>query len=805
MKRQSFITDKDTQFVSTRSRSLPKLLIQVRDKAVAYLMDSLARMLSGADDHLFDLAERAGNDKDQTQYFDSMRALRIKRKAVESAFRRRLEEKFDELTTHSDTEATQDNNLERIRVDQLQLVQEEQLEEDLAVENMVKKVRADCKEQLEALTRRMDAVVTHIPVTQENNPVDPVAIANAFRQAASCLELEIRAKLVVYKLFERMVMVTLGDLYAELNEYLAQHGILPDLAMAAPQRRQSHRSSKGSSDRARHVTNDAGGEGHESSEILEALHELLTVARRSAGMSSENSPVGNSQTSQNVAIDADTLVSALGSVQAQAPVITSPQALRQQIGQVLPTVSGGQPVALGQVNEDVIDVIAMLFEFILGDKNLPDEMKAIIGRLQIPMLKVAIIDKTFFSKSNHPARKLLNEMAQAGLGWDPARAGQNGGLKPKMEAIVNRILEEFDDDTSIFEELLEEFRAFMDELERRAKRIEERTKQAEEGRAKAELAKREVMRTLHECIAGRELPEAVRRLLFNGWKNVLFLAYLKEGPDSAHWSQAVAVVQDLLMSLTPPQSLEGRKTLTARLPHLIQKIRSGLEAASFGQLESEELLHQLEKLHLRVLKGEDLAPVKSQTSAPKSEGGERLADQEADHRNVETDREAGLGQDLKRMESVEEILDHDLEHAPETVATTLSESTSEDDLPSGDAVVEEIELSDIEGMTGEVASLPEDDKYLMEVDLLRSGTWFEMTRDGNKTRCKLAAIIPTVDRYVFVSRTGTKVADYTRAGLAIAMRRGEMRPLEDGALFDRALESVIANLRALKSKSEEYT
>ena len=53
-------------------------------------------------------------------------------------------------------------------------------------------------------------------------------------------------------------------------------------------------------------------------------------------------------------------------------------------------------------DEDAIDVISMLFDFILEDRNLPDAMKALLARLQIPMLKVAILDKSFFT-----ARRIL--------------------------------------------------------------------------------------------------------------------------------------------------------------------------------------------------------------------------------------------------------------------------------------------------------------------------------------------------------------------------------------------------------------
>jgi hypothetical protein len=96
-------------------------------------------------------------------------------------------------------------------------------------------------------------------------------------------------------------------------------------------------------------------------------------------------------------------------------------------------------------------------------------------------------------------------------------------------------------------------------------------------------------------------------------------------------------------------------------------------------------------------------------------------------------------------------------------------------------------------------SLPEDDDALTKVDNLRVGSWVEFQEDEeHKLRCKLAAIIKPTGKFIFVNRTGMKVLEKTRTGLALEFRRGAIHLLNDTLLFDRALESVIGNLRRLK-------
>ena len=75
--------------------------------------------------------------------------------------------------------------------------------------------------------------------------------------------------------------------------------------------------------------------------------------------------------------------------------------------------------AVGDVNQTdglTLDIVTILFDYILDDPAIPDAMKALIGRLQIPMLKVALFDKALFSKKMHPARRLLDALAAAAVG-----------------------------------------------------------------------------------------------------------------------------------------------------------------------------------------------------------------------------------------------------------------------------------------------------------------------------------------------------------------------------------------------------
>ena len=46
--------------------------------------------------------------------------------------------------------------------------------------------------------------------------------------------------------------------------------------------------------------------------------------------------------------------------------------------------------------EDVIDMVGMIFAYVLEDSHLPALVKALLASLQIPVLKIAILEKFFF-------------------------------------------------------------------------------------------------------------------------------------------------------------------------------------------------------------------------------------------------------------------------------------------------------------------------------------------------------------------------------------------------------------------------
>ncbi|NWA05472.1 DUF1631 domain-containing protein [Pseudomonas gingeri] len=715
---------------------LPVVLLQVRDKAAQQLKQGLQGLFDNADDTLFEMADKALNNVDQNTFFEAMRDLRLKRKSIERGFLERFFEAFVGLGQYDINEVTLPTPMS---YDKLALVPNDELEKTVALDAMVAKVLSRDGFALGQLTTRLNALITR-RLEDQDNPMGPAMLCEYFLEAGRDLGVEIKVKLIILKLFEKYVLSDADQLYAEANQLLIATGVLPELK-AVPARRASDRPA--ASTRASQGEAGAAKSGSSSldasvQEVFSALQELLLHVRGSVAprldVGSEVQPISTGD-----------LLRLLSHLQQYVPTQTAPDDfdLRNQLEQLLTRVSvkSGKSRVVGVMDEDVINLIAMLFEFILDDRNLPDSLKALIGRLQIPMLKVAVLDKSFFSRGSHPARRLLNEIAAAAMGWGARDDYQRDALYVRIEQIVQRLLNDFVDDPAIFSELLVDFLAFTSDERRRSELLEQRTRDAEEGRAKAEQARQQVQEVLNERLLGKTLPEVVVRLLQEAWSKVLLLTCLKHGEASAEWQAGLQTMDDLIWSVEPRGQADARLRLLELVPGLLKALRDGLTSAAFDPFATSEFFSQLENLHVQVF--------------------QRLAKQQAEPAAID-------------------------EMQPAMVA-----------------VLEEIVLGSPDDTFTEErqVELPADDAGLLWVRQLRVGNWVEIREDEeNSLRCKLTAIIESTGKYIFVNRTGMKVLERTAQGLAVEFRRGAVRLLDDALLFDRALESVIGNLRRLKAR-----
>ncbi len=805
----------------TEYRPLPVLIKNIQTLSITALETKLVDMLNTADDRLFDMAETSYNNAQ----FDAMRLLRVKREGLISRFKQELANNFKQAIGKIEPAYESSENIETLSFENIALVKDDDLEEDIATDAMINKARTKNQDALEHIRVRMDTIVADRSIDSETNPLEPVYICEAFRAATEALDLDIASLLIIYKLFDRSVIGQLDDVYLLVNQFFVEKGILPELKIGTyVVKNPSVDVSVGNlssginidSPLNNEVINSPSTQGTnpptmaksqpnitqsnhsviDQSNVVSILQQLLAENRADLALpSTQNSghqsqPLSNdvsasgigTSTSQEI-VATDQLVQALSHIQIQQMRSgltnrSNQGSLRQSIAvQLSDSPNTGM---LGQFNEDMIDIVSMLFDFILEDENLALEIKSIIARLQIPMLKVGLVDKNFFSQRRHPARRLLNELAHAGLAWDKNDATAKPMLH-KITEVAERVFEDFEEDISLFDELLEDFIGFKTQHQQRSKIFERRTKEAEEGKAKTESARGDVNRRLKSICKDQHLPDIVKKLLKSVLSHAMLLEKLKENKDG--WQNKSKLAKLLVWSVQPIDAQERLDKMKNKIPVLVKGLREGFELVALSPIETTNLFEQLERCHRNIIES-----AKETIKKAKEDDLIRLPAIDVDSVNVDI-QTGDLQSTAAQLEQQSSPIVKDNQRHP---------------------VNEEIIIEDVGFTKAEVGQSPskmigEPVKITQEVEQtieqLRAGSWVELKIDDRFQRSKLAARIATSGKYIFVNRNGMKMAEFLTNELCQYLQLGNMKILDDDALFDRALESVISNLRSMKAEA----
>ncbi len=774
-----------------------QLLGHWRNLTCTHLDPCVSTLLDRADDALFRLAEKAEDNRTQTLYFDAMRELRRKRSTLESDYSTHIMQLFDRLLRNA---GPFKQAAVAIDTDELSLVGTEELEENLAIDGMVAKARRAHDGELATLQRACGQIMNRT-LSAESLPVDPQALCHAFREAMQVIDVDIKVRLIIYKLFEQHVLSELSTLYQEILRYLQQRQIVPaspqssheraaSSAFASREPRSTPQDFASPSKPAIHDTPaDSGSDLLALFQQLSQLHRVSTPAAAAREDPPRTVSAALPETANVPQISAEQLSGALSCVATQLlPTQALPQGqhfsgaqLKQAVMGALPVGTGQSPPMLNHVDETSIDIVSMLFDFIFDDPALPAPVKALIGRLQIPVLKAAILDKSFFSQKRHPARRLLNELTRAGLSWNEADE-HDDGLLAKITEIVEKLQQDFDQDSTLFDEALGDFLDFCEHQAQRAAQREEQTAAATQNREQLLLAKGIAAEAIERIIeAHPRLPDPVLRLLRTTWKDLLVLIYIKNGQHGTLWQKALNVASLLVWSLLPKNLPKEREQLAELLPSLRKALQEGMQRMGVNEAEQQTLYSVLAHEHGRMVRSSN-APTPADAVTPT---------REAEHSPTPPLANA----------------------MPQTPPATLPKATAEqppqaphDGRSFMARKVSEINQLITEGrfqVYAEVASTPVpseatdiEDMYLLRVKELNEGTWLELLDEANQPlRAKLSWKSLISGKYFFVNRQGLKVREMSIHELAHEFRSGRTRIIEDLPVFDRAVSTLMASLR----------
>lgn len=715
-----------------------RLLVEARDRMAHKLREAFRSVLPRVEEDLLSRGDVADGREQRQLYYGTKDVLHDNAVRLEGLLAARWIRLFDQKQRGGE----KPGSVSSTEPDELQLVDLTVMDEELAVRSIAGKLRDGCEDGLFATGRRLAYLAG-----QDGDASLPVEdlMAQALDGAFEDVGLDRQARLEVLHSMEMCAVEIFGPPIHDLNNFLIGRGVLPKLrrVYSRAERKRAVSDEKPPQDagdvfallQKLVASGPAGGAAGSAGGMPGGIGTSAGGGDGMTGFGTGQS--GGGATAGGMAVAMERVMKSLDVLQRVVPVATVASAPMVNVLHEFRNSDTGQN--LGYLDAVTVDIVATLFDFIFDDPAVADPIKALVARLQIPVLKVAMLDKTFFSTKAHPARRLLDGISRAAIRCGP-NAGHEDPLYARISEIVERLQNEFSQDTSLFDTLCHELDEFLDSQEEQADARAAQAAPLVAAQEQRELASIAADQALSGWLS-MPLPSVVSDLLSHEWRALLIQHYLSG--DDAAWGAAMGTISDLVASVQPQTEVQGRKQLAARLPTLVRRIHEGLDGLKVGDERRLMLIDALFSLHAAVLRGSAPVVTNSWPSAPAAEP------------------------------------------APVQIASERIED--------GDTQLERISLA--EG--GVLPETPGSDDAQAQVADLQRGDWVEfVSAEADPVRYRLSWISPQRGILLFTNPHSPKAISVAPDALALQIERGEAAVVSDEPMFDRAVSRALETLKA---------
>lgn len=599
------------------------MLAACRDLAIQLLSQSLEGFFIKLEQTYLELADKTHDRNLRDTYFAARAEMQKKRALLADEFRVCFIEAFNARLLHNQNQAEQAKAaFYKVNAPEtkLALVANEEYEENLSATNLAQALKSDGGEELLQLEQRFATLMS--PDEANANPMSPEAICEAFLTACRQLESGLDARLVALKSFEKELSGQVAQVYRSVNQFLIQQHVEPvalrprGIGQSAAQREMPSSPGVEQTSLPPPQRPESGG-----AKVAEAAADVSPVL--ADGMASAVLPqlaAHFSALEQFEFGEAEAIVPAVQSPPAWMDFLSALQRRGVPAGQVVESgatqlaqdpLAGRNMVAmlratpwakkLPQVDGMTLDLVALLFEHMFNDARLPATIKGLIGRLQIPVLKVSMLDASFFSRKNHPARRLLDCIADAALDApDKMEAGDQ--RFEKLATVVAWVVAHFDDNVEIFELALQELEAY---LSSELKELEAQTASAAKELLDKEVS--EIGRVTADTLvrvrlSTREMPPLVADFLAHVWRIALEKAYGPEGESDPVFAGRLLAMDQLIWSVQPKSGPEERLKLVNILPEMLKALEDGARAAESSETQCRDFFSELVHCHAAAIR-----------------------------------------------------------------------------------------------------------------------------------------------------------------------------------------------------------
>lgn len=571
------------------------MLHDSRDLLIEGATRVLTRQTEAMENTLLAMADRSPLLETRNSFYGAQGVLNKQANELLSACKDAYFSSFNNFTLNRETPAAPE-------LLELSLVGDQDFEITLAVDKATSRLRYNCAEELVALDARIAHLMGRSDLSENDNPLGPRALCEALLDGITRTQSEQSIRIVLLNQFDLVLTTELAGIYQAINRYLIDHGILPELKVGTKNRAQHSSASSGH-----------GAASGTAAPNQQAGGDMFNLFEQLAGGGGASQGGGGGYAGGNASAGAGgySLLDSLSQLQTGA--MTLPGGARFELPlleasaihnilrslQQSPVMQSASPL-----DAVLVDAVAMLFDVVFEEAAIPDRLKAQIARLQIPVLKAAMLDRNFFSQANHPVRRMLDAIATLAVHLPENAAGQ-----ARLEAIsevVSRVLENFELDIAVFSTAAAELEELGSRLEETLEETVDVSLQSDileiKQSERAELAPVIVHDFINRALKDQPVAEAVREFLRRDWAQLLTADYVKEGDQGAHFNSHVETMRELVWSVQAKADMDARLMLVRILPGLLKRLREGAAEIDLPAKLSDRFFANLVILHANAVR-----------------------------------------------------------------------------------------------------------------------------------------------------------------------------------------------------------
>lgn len=409
--------------------------------------------------------------------------------------------------------------------------------------------------------------------------------------------------------------------------------------------------------------------------------------------------------------------------------------------------------AKGMAQALSLEVVQLMLDNLARDPRLLEPVQALVRSMEPALLRLSLVDPRFFSDKLHPARELLLQVTQRSLAFSHAHAQGLTDFLSEVRAELDPLARMHIEDAEPFQQALDKLNAQW--------ALARQKQEASQAQVVAILQNAEARNLLAEKIARKVekhpdaamVPAMVVDFLCGPWAQVVAHARITQGAGSKAATKFEALISALLWSVHPELTKNNLSKLTRLVPMLLGTLRAGLETIDFPATKTSAFFEALMGVHQRAFRAN-------------TKGAAEVAAPEAP---VLTHEQAGVGR-------------HALEEGDPWMAP--QEAQASNFMDCLDVVAESATPAQDATALAEPMAIGEE-----VLDNLALGSWIELLADGKWVRTQLTWASPHGTLFLFTNGFGA-TQSMTRRSRDKMLAAGHLRLVSGKAVVEGALNAV---------------